>query len=62
MILSVLRNTKNSVKFWFIENFLSPSFLVRILTARLCHLLMRSSGIHTTHGGRIRFPIRVGDL
>jgi UDP-glucose:glycoprotein glucosyltransferase len=29
MILSVLRNTKHSVKFWFIENFLSPSFLVR---------------------------------
>ncbi|KAF7307809.1 hypothetical protein MKEN_01141000 [Mycena kentingensis (nom. inval.)] len=27
MILSVLRNTKSSVKFWFIENFLSPSFL-----------------------------------
>ncbi len=31
MILSVLRNTKSTVKFWFIENFLSPSFLVRIL-------------------------------
>ena len=29
MILSVLRNTKHTVKFWFIENFLSPSFLVR---------------------------------
>jgi UDP-glucose:glycoprotein glucosyltransferase len=28
MILSVLRNTKHTVKFWFIENFLSPSFLV----------------------------------
>ncbi|KAL5480943.1 KRE5 [Sanghuangporus weigelae] len=27
MILSVLRNTNSSVKFWFIENFLSPSFL-----------------------------------
>jgi len=27
MILSVLRNTKRTVKFWFIENFLSPSFL-----------------------------------
>ncbi len=26
MILSVLRNTQSSVKFWFIENFLSPSF------------------------------------
>jgi hypothetical protein len=29
MILSVLRNTNHSVKFWFIENFLSPAFLVR---------------------------------
>lgn len=29
MILSVMRNTKSTVKFWFIENFLSPSFLVR---------------------------------
>lgn len=27
MILSVLKNTKKTVKFWFIENFLSPSFL-----------------------------------
>ncbi|KAH7098875.1 UDP-glucose:glycoprotein glucosyltransferase-domain-containing protein [Auriculariales sp. MPI-PUGE-AT-0066] len=27
MILSVLRHTNSTVKFWFIENFLSPSFL-----------------------------------
>ncbi|KAG9010570.1 hypothetical protein FRB93_003838 [Tulasnella sp. JGI-2019a] len=27
MILSVLKNTDKTVKFWFIENFLSPSFL-----------------------------------
>lgn len=26
MVLSVLRHTKHSVKFWFIENFLSPAF------------------------------------
>ncbi|CAD6930112.1 unnamed protein product [Tilletia controversa] len=26
MILSVIKHTKSSVKFWFIENFLSPSF------------------------------------
>lgn len=26
MILSVLRHTKSCVKFWFVENFLSPSF------------------------------------
>ena len=28
MILSVLKHTKSTVKFWFIENFLSPSFKV----------------------------------
>ena len=28
--LSVLRNPKHTVKFWFIENFLSPSFSVRL--------------------------------
>ena len=33
MILSVLRNTNHTVKFWFIENFLSPSFLVYIIAA-----------------------------
>ncbi|KAG8781567.1 hypothetical protein FRC16_002834 [Serendipita sp. 398] len=27
MILSVMKNTNSTVKFWFIENFLSPSFL-----------------------------------
>ncbi|KAL7422173.1 killer toxin resistant protein [Cryptotrichosporon argae] len=27
MILSVLKHTKSSVKFWFIENFLSPTFI-----------------------------------
>ncbi|KAG8997541.1 hypothetical protein FRB90_012486, partial [Tulasnella sp. 427] len=27
MILSVMKNTRKTVKFWFIENFLSPSFL-----------------------------------
>ncbi|KAG6824990.1 hypothetical protein H0H92_005153 [Tricholoma furcatifolium] len=31
----VLRNTKSTVKFWFIENLLSPSFLVRIASDRL---------------------------
>ncbi|RUS34131.1 hypothetical protein BC938DRAFT_482327 [Jimgerdemannia flammicorona] len=30
MILSVLRHTKSTVKFWFIENFLSPYFMVRV--------------------------------
>jgi UDP-glucose:glycoprotein glucosyltransferase len=31
MIASVLKHTKSPVKFWFIENFLSPSFKVSIV-------------------------------
>jgi hypothetical protein len=47
MILSVLRNTKSTVKFWFIENFLSPSFLVKPLVGLCCDLdLTFLSGIH----------------
>jgi UDP-glucose:glycoprotein glucosyltransferase len=40
MILSVLRNTNNTVKFWFIENFLSPSFLVCIAATAFARLLI----------------------
>ena len=29
MILSVVKNTKNSVKFWLLDNYLSPQFRVR---------------------------------
>jgi len=29
MFLGVLRHTKSTVKFWLIENFLSPGFKVR---------------------------------
>lgn len=28
MMLSVLRHTKTPVKFWFLKNYLSPSFKV----------------------------------
>ena len=28
MILSVVKNTQSKVKFWFLKNFLSPSFKV----------------------------------
>ena len=31
MAISVMRHTNSTVKFWFIENFLSPSFLVSVL-------------------------------
>jgi len=34
MILSVMKHTKSTVKFWFIENFLSPTFLVSFLVFR----------------------------
>ena len=30
MVLSVLQHTESTVKFWFIENFLSPAFKVRL--------------------------------
>lgn len=29
MMVSVMRHTSSSVKFWFISNFLSPEFKVR---------------------------------
>ena len=32
MILSVMKHTNSTVKFWFIENFLSPAFLVGTLS------------------------------
>lgn len=34
MILSVMKHTQSSVKFWFIENFLSPTFLVSLFIIR----------------------------
>jgi hypothetical protein len=30
MIASVMKHTESTVKFWFIENFLSPEFKVRL--------------------------------
>lgn len=33
MMLSVMKHTDKTVKFWFIENFLSPSFKVRVVEA-----------------------------
>lgn len=39
MMVSVMRHTESSVKFWFITNFLSPAFKVRALCwCRLAHL------------------------
>lgn len=56
MILSVLRNTKSTVKFWFIENFLSPSFLVcsSIHSQNTPYLTSNGAiGIHTSHGREV---------
>ena len=46
MIQSVLKHTKSTVKFWFIENFLSPSF--KVIPAPLKFELMLE--IHSTIG------------
>ena len=32
MMLTVMKNTKSPVKFWFLKNYLSPTFQVQMLT------------------------------
>lgn len=34
MMLSVIKHTKSPVKFWFLKNYLSPSFKVRMYSIR----------------------------
>ena len=41
MMLSVLKHTDSTVKFWFIENFLSPSFLVSLPTSTTYAVMRR---------------------
>ena len=36
MVLSVIKRTESKVKFWFLKNYLSPSFKVKLL--RICYL------------------------
>lgn len=31
MMLTVMKNTKNPVKFWFLKNYLSPTIKVRLV-------------------------------
>ena len=58
MILSVLRHTNKTVKFWFIENFLSPSFLVRRqLVCRFAELLTLVLGIHPALCRAVQLPV-----
>lgn len=56
MIQSVLNHTKSTVKFWFIENFLSPSFKVSILDILLIE------EIYSTVRRRAWLRIRAGHL
>ncbi|KAG8807237.1 hypothetical protein FRC17_004564 [Serendipita sp. 399] len=56
MTLSVMKNTNSTVKFWFIENFLSPSFLVPL--CGICkHGANIALGIPTSSGTRVRLPV-----
>lgn len=45
MMLSVLKNTKSPVKFWFLKNYLSPTFKVKgkIIVIYLVHAKLLSS-------------------
>ena len=57
MILSVLRNPKHTVKFWFIENFLSPPFSV--------HFSFPVSGEELPNDVAqegVRFPVRAAHV
>jgi UDP-glucose:glycoprotein glucosyltransferase len=59
MISSVLRNTKHTVKFWFIENFLSPSFLVCRIFILVFHMVsfLMFAGIHSAAGRGVWLPV-----
>ena len=62
MILSVLKNTDKTVKFWFIENFLSPSFLVSPHIIPLSPVLIPRVGIHSPLCRGVQLRVRTGDL
>lgn len=54
MMLSVMKHTDKTVKFWFIENFLSPSFKVCFGSRSLPgFLLMWSTALHSYDGERV---------
>jgi len=42
MMLSVLKNTKSPVKFWFLKNYLSPTVKVFIQFIILCDELIKN--------------------
>ena len=41
MMLSVLKNTKTPVKFWFLKNYLSPTFKVSYLVFEKENMLIK---------------------
>lgn len=47
MMLSVLKHTKSKVKFWFLKNFLSPTFKVCKLPECSCHFNICASVLHS---------------
>lgn len=58
MIVSVMKNTKSKVKFWFLKNYLSPSVKVIIAVENKLKLLFDKqinlfSGIYSIYGGKI---------
>lgn len=77
MVQSVLKHTHSTVKFWFIENFLSPSFKVDSVSTKLLmlrnlfHCLLRSWALNMSWSpinGRIgsvineKSNVRYGDI
>lgn len=47
MMLSVLKNTKTPVKFWFLKNYLSPTFKVSVLKQSCSFSLGEVASVHT---------------
>lgn len=67
MMASVMKHTDSTVKFWFIENFLSPEFKVK---DQLCFVRANPQTINyyfllgfcSSHGRKIRIRLRNGYL
>lgn len=60
-MLSVVKHTSNPVKFWFLENFLSPSFKVHSsMFVGVPVLTALPTGVHPCHGSRIWLQLRTG--
>lgn len=59
MMLSVLKHTKNPVKFWFLKNFLSPNFKVQQPSIAYFDFKFKIFlGFYSTHGQRVWVWVR----